>query len=73
MLKQLKQTPMSIGTAIYLAGVAFSFGIRLGQLPLPDLDGDPVSLWAFLAMAFLHLLLSIATSWLGAGVVLGGQ
>lgn len=70
-MAEAKQGPMTAAAAVYLAGVGLSFGIRLGQMPLPDLDGDPISVGAFLVMAFFHLVLSVATSWLGAGLALG--
>ena len=69
MMVEETRAPMTAGTAVYLAGVAFSFGIRLGQLPLPD--GEAVSIGTFCVMAFLDLVISLSTSWLGAGLALG--
>lgn len=60
---------LTTSQAIYLAGVAFSLGIRLGQIPMfgPDAVSGVEGIFLF----FANVLMSFATSWLGAGLALG--
>lgn len=64
----MKREKMTTIQAIYLAGVAFSFGIRLGQIPMfgPNAT-SPIEGVAHFAVSFLFSLLS----WFGAGLALG--
>ena len=62
---------LTIVQAVYLAGVAFSLGIRLGQIPM--FDPDAVSPIEGVCLFFASVVMSFATSWLGAGVALGNS
>ena len=61
---------LTMAEAMYLAGVLFSFGIRIGRLPLPPANApDEVYFHLFLWM-LAELAISL-TSWVGAGLALG--
>lgn len=62
-----EQQQLSAGQAIYWAGVAFSFGLRLGQIPLEKFVNEPKT--TFLYVCFIALVSLF--SWFSAGIWFG--